>query len=304
MATDPTTDELLDPAFLGRLRTLAVRLRRRRRLKKQGAQQTPSSGHTREFKDHRHYSHGDDYRAIDWRLYARLDRMFVRVFEEIQELHVHVLVDASRSLLEPHAEKRRDALRVAMAVSYLALSGGHRLSLHSLRPGGIVRELPPIKGQGHVHALLKHAAALPFDGAVDLDRCLASFRPGADRRGCAFVITDAYGTDPFASAEALRRLRGWPLECHVVRVHAPAEAAPDRLGELRLEDVETGAARRLWLVQADLDRYRDLYARFADDLARTCSACEVGYWAWSTDVPFDDQFVRLLERGGALARSA
>jgi uncharacterized protein (DUF58 family) len=303
MPADAIAEELLDPAFLGRLRTLFVKLRRRRRLKRQGVQQSPSAGHTREFKDHRHYASGDDYRAIDWRLYARLDRLFVRVFEEIQELHVHVLVDASASMAEPHPEKRRDAARLAVALGYLALSSGHRLSLHSLRATGggkAQRELPPLKGQGHVLALLRHAAQMSFGGEVELGRALASFRPGADRRGVAFLISDAYGSDPFRSAEALQTLRSWPMEAHLVRVHHPDEAAPGLAGELRLEDVEGGAARRLWLTRDDLDRYRALYASFGEELARCCAAMEVGHCAWSTGEAFEDQFISLLERGGAL----
>ena len=96
--------ELFDAKFLGRLRTLFFKLRKRRQLQKRGAQQTPAAGFTREFKDHRHYTPGDDYRAIDWRLYARLDRPFIRIFEEVQEYHVHILLDRSRSMIEPHPE--------------------------------------------------------------------------------------------------------------------------------------------------------------------------------------------------------
>ena len=72
-----TRDQLFDAAFLDRLRLLAIRLRKRRQLMRRGAQSTTASGFTREFKDYRHYAKGEDYRAIDWRLYARLDKLFV-----------------------------------------------------------------------------------------------------------------------------------------------------------------------------------------------------------------------------------
>ena len=73
-------EELFDAAFLDRLRMLAVRLRKRRQLMRRGNQSTPSTGYTREFKDYRHYTPKEDYRAIDWRLYARLDKLFVRIY--------------------------------------------------------------------------------------------------------------------------------------------------------------------------------------------------------------------------------
>ena len=124
-------EDLFDSQFLDRLRTLALRLRKRRSLMKRGAQSTPATGFTREFKDYRHYTARDDFRAIDWRLYARLEKLFVRLYEEVQELHVHIVVDTSGSMARPFAEKRRQALRFAVALAYLGLSGQHRVSLHA-----------------------------------------------------------------------------------------------------------------------------------------------------------------------------
>ena len=92
--------DLFDADFLGRLRTLFFKLRKRRQLAKKGLQSSPAAGITREFKDYRHYTPGDDFRTIDWRLYARLERMFIRIFEEVQEYHVHILVDRSGSMVD------------------------------------------------------------------------------------------------------------------------------------------------------------------------------------------------------------
>src|SRR5262245_5290873 len=111
--------EIFDPQFLDRLRLLYFKLRKRRQLQKPGAQATPASGFTREFKDHRQYSPGDDFRLIDWRMFARLEKMFIRIFEEVQELHVHILIDRSRSMVEPYAEKRVAALQLAVGLAYL-----------------------------------------------------------------------------------------------------------------------------------------------------------------------------------------
>ena len=119
-------EDLFDAAFLDRLRSLAVRLRKRRMLTRRGAQSTPATGFTREFKDYRHYTPREDYRAIDWRLYARLDKLFVRLYEETQELNLHVIVDTSASMARPFADKRRQALRFAVALARpLSLAGAY-----------------------------------------------------------------------------------------------------------------------------------------------------------------------------------
>src|SRR5215208_2474256 len=125
-------EELFDPRFLGRLRALFFRLRKRRALRRKGVQTSPTAGFTREFKDRRHYTSGDDFRTIDWRVFARLERLFVRVFEEVQEFHVHVLIDCSGSMAEPYPEKRVAALRLAAALVFLGLASQHRVSLFSL----------------------------------------------------------------------------------------------------------------------------------------------------------------------------
>ncbi len=304
MVAEPGTvmtsdDDLFDPQFLDRLRVLALQVRRRRRQRRQGPAQTPAAGHTREFKDHRHYARGDDYRSIDWRVFARLDRLFVRVFEEVQEYHVHVLLDRSTSMSEPCPRKRRDALRLTVALGYLALSGGHRLSLHSLGDT-CRRELPPLKGQGHVHRLVEHCRALAFGGLCDLRTSLPRFNAGAERRGIAFVISDCLGGDPAQALPALRTMRSWPAESHLIQIIDPLERAPELDGELRLEDVETGEQRRVWLTRDDLTRYQVAFQAWCGEISRSCAGWELDHVAWDTAQPFEEQFLAFLERGSAL----
>ncbi len=296
--------ELFDAKFLGRLRTLFFKLRKRRQLQKRGgSQQSPAEGFTREFKDHRHYTPGDDYRAIDWRLYARLDRPFIRIFEEIQEFHVHILVDRSRSMVEPFAQKRVLALRVAAALAYLALVSQHRVSIHSLA-GELRRETQPLKGQGHVHLLLKLLAEMEFDGQTDLVGACRQFRPSRDRRGLVFVVSDLFGASPEMATEALAQAAHWPAETHVVQVLHPREGDPDLEGEIRLVDVETAEVRRIWMTRRELARYVQAFAGFLDGIRRYCMSRQINYFPWTTDRPFEDGFLELLSRGSSLAGRA
>jgi uncharacterized protein (DUF58 family) len=292
--------ELFDPKFLSSLRTLFFKLRKRRQLRRKGAQQTLAAGHTREFKDHRHYVPGDDYRAVDWRLYARLGRLFIRIFEEIQEYHIHVIVDRSRSMTEPFPEKRVTALRLAAAVAYLGLIAQHRVSLMTLGTE-CARELPPLKGQGHVHDILRRLAALEFGGETHLTGALRGFRPSRDRRGIVFMVSDLFGRSPEQAEEAVQQATSWPAETHVVQVIHPREAEPDLEGELRLLDVETGEARRIWLTKRDAERYARAFSDFREGVERACLRREIDYMAWPTDRVFEEGFIELLSRGSQLA---
>jgi uncharacterized protein (DUF58 family) len=263
-------------------------------------QSTPTAGFTREFKDHRHYVPGDDYRAIDWRLFARLNKTFIRVFEEVQEFHIHILLDRSQSMVEPYRQKGILAMRLAVALAYLGLVNGHRVSLLTIGDG-VRRELPPLKGQGHIHDVLTLFSTLEFGGASDLGPSLKQFRPSRDRRGIVFLISDLLGREPETIDTTLKQAISWPAETHVIQILDPREIAPDLEGEIRLVDVETGELRRVWLTRRELERYQTEFRAWLENLQRVCMRNRLNYLSWTADRPFDDMFLQLLSRGSSLA---
>jgi len=303
--TQPTgagngAEPLFDPAFLAQLRSLFFKLRSRRRLNRRGAQPTPATGFTREFKDHRQYTSGDDYREIDWRLFARLERLFIRLFEEIQEFHVHVIIDTSTSMAEPHGAKRIVGLRLAAALSYLAMINGHRVSLLTLGDR-VNQELPPLKGQGHIHNLLRYLGGLEYDGVTALGRSMRGFRPARDRKGIVFLVSDMFGRSLDDATEAVQAMGRWPVESHIIQVVHPEELQPDMEGELQLLDVETGEVRRMWLTRRDMDAYTETFERFIERVHQKCTSHQVNHLLWTTDHAFEEMFLKLLSRGSALA---
>lgn len=299
----PADEEIFDPEFLDRLRALFLRLRKRKQLRKKGLQSTPATGFTREFKDFRHYTAKDDYRSIDWRLYARLDRLFIRLYEEIQEFHVHVVVDTSASMLHPFVEKRNTALKLAVALSYMGLVGHHRVSLYEMS-GKVGDPSPPLKGQGQFQRVLDFARSLPFTGKTDLESSFRDFQPSRRRYGIIFVISDLYGRDVDEAKEAIRHAVGWPGEVHIIQVYHPWEEKPDLEGEIQLVDVETHEQRRLWFTPRDKIRYENRYQLFINEIEFACQSRQIDYQRWRTDYPFDELFLDLLSRGSALAHGS
>jgi len=298
---EETNNELFDAAFLDRLRTLAVRLRKRRQLTRRGNQSTPSAGNTREFKDYRHYSPREDYRAIDWRLYARLDRLFVRLYEETQELNLHIVVDASASMMTPFADKRRQALRFAVALAYLGLSGQQRVSLYSMSDS-VRQELPPLRGQGNTEKFIQVLSGMSFGGLTDLQRCFESFRPGRQRYGVIFVISDFFGRDAGSTLDAVAHAAAWPGETHFVQILHPEEREPSMEGEIELDEVETGERRRFWFTQRDAKRYTETFDRFVQSLSLSCAGRQIGFMQCTTDESFEERFLDLLSQGSLVTR--
>jgi len=300
MAAQTTDDEIFDAQFLDRLRALFLRLRKRRQLKKKGIQNTPAAGFTREFKDFRHYTPNDDYRSIDWRLYARLDRLFIRLYEEIQEFHIHVVTDTSASMGQPFDEKRITALKLTVALSYLGLVGQHRVSVYQMGEK-ISDPLPPMKGQGNIQRIIDYARNLRFAGETSLEKSFKSFQPSRQRYGIIFVISDLYGQGIEEAREAIRHASGWPGEVHLIQVFHPGEEKPDLEGEVQLIDVETLENRRVWFTPADKKRYEETYQQFVQGIEKACQDRQIDYQPWRTDYPFEDVFLELLSRGSALA---
>lgn len=296
-------EDLFDASFLDRLRVLALRLRKRRQLMRRGAQSSPATGFTREFKDYRHYTPREDYRAIDWRLYARLDKLFVRLYEETQELNLHILLDTSTSMAQPFPEKRRQALRFAVALAYLALSVQQRVSVYSMSDT-VHQELPPLRGQGNIEKVIQAVSKLKFDGLTNMKRCFEEYRPSKQRYGIIFVISDFFGHEIGSATEAVARVSAWPGENHFLQIIHPEERQPELEGELELAEVETGERRRFWLTKKDVQRYVETFDAFSENLARECASHRVDFLQISSNEAFEERFLDLLVRGSALAGGA
>lgn len=294
-------EEWFEPAFLDRLRALFLRLRKRRRHRwsAKNLRHMPAAAHNREFRDYRSYSVNDDFRSVDWRVYARLGRLFVRLFEELQDYQVHLLIDTSSSMDRPDGRKRRDVLRLAVALGYLGLIGHHRVSLHTMRDR-VVPVMPAVKGQGSIHRLIDVLHKVEFGGSTNLRACFEGFRPVRHHYAVTFVLSDLLGHEVEITEQALRRVGSWPGETHVVQILDRQERAPDGDGEVHLTDGETGEERRMWLIRSDLQRYQELFEGFLGTVERACASRQVDYLLWMTDRDFEESFTDLMDRGSVL----
>ncbi|MEM7396584.1 MAG: DUF58 domain-containing protein [Verrucomicrobiota bacterium] len=163
-AMETNRHDLFDTEFLDSLRHLSLRLRRRRSLHRQGSETAGASGATKEFRDFRSYAPMDDVRSIDWGVYARLEKLVIRLYEDLQEVPVTIAIDVSHSMAAPHAEKQRLTLRIAVALAYLGALNQHRVSVFSME-AGLTPVLSPFKNGAAVNHLIEALVALPFGGA-------------------------------------------------------------------------------------------------------------------------------------------
>ena len=295
----PAAPLLFDSAFLAKLEQLHVLARKIFRGEHHAERRSRQSGSSLEFADYRNYAFGDDLRSIDWNVYARLDRLFIKLFEQEQDLDVHFLIDASASMRwAPHADgtpKLDQSRRIAAALSYIALANLDRVNL-AWFGATLGRDLGLSRGKSQFHKVLDFLRAAPEpEGATALLPSLRAFAQRMKRRGLVFVISDCL--DPAGYEEALSLLRYHQFEVHIVQVLDPAELRPPVSGDLRLTECETGEMYEITATDALLTRYHEQVDSFLRDLETFCLRRGIGYATATTAVPFEDLVLRVLRDG-------
>lgn len=291
-------DEVFDEAFLRKLERLDLVARKLRSGAMRGERRSTKRGQSVEFADFRLYSHGDDLRRVDWNVYARTERAFIKLFVEEEDRTVHLLLDCSPSMDwgADSAHKLTWARRAAAALGYIALAGLDRVSLATLGEG-VAGQLAGQRGTRAFFRLLDFLGNTgPVAGAGDLDAALTAYAGRARQPGPAFVFSDLLVAG--GGKAGLTALAAHGYEPNVIHILAPDELDPALAGELQLIDSETGATRDLTVDEAALRRYRRGLADWQRDLAAFCAGRGWPYLPISTATPFEDVILNALRRGG------
>lgn len=284
--------EVLDYLHIVARKILSGQLKAERRSKQKGV--------SVEFMDHRPYAPGDDFRFIDWAVFFRTEQLFLKLFEEQEDLHIYLLIDCSGSMDFGMPYKWHYARRLAAAIGYLGLAGLDRVHVmpFSKTVARSAAETLRIRGKGKVFRLLDFLSGLDAQGETDLTGALQGFAAGRHKRGLAVVISDLYDVNGVTGA--LSALRYQKFDPYVIHVVSPQEAQPELLGDLRLLDGETGRYRDVTLNERLLRRYREAFAGYCASVESLCRSKEIGYVRCRTDVPFQDAIVYMLRRGKLL----
>lgn len=299
-----TRDELFDEAFLRKLERLEIVARKLRAGILRGERRSLKRGQSVEFADFRAYSHGDDLRRVDWNVYARFERAFIKLFVEEEDRTVHVILDTSPSMDWGNgaAHKLTFGRRTAAALGYIALGGLDRVAL-ATAGAGLTGRSPSFRGTGALFRIFDFLAAdapewVPAGQGTDLDAALAEYAARGRNPGPLFLISDLLGAGARGGRAGLTALLAHGYEPNVIHTLSPDELDPPLRGELRLVDRETGAARELTVDDAALARYRRGLDTWRDDLAAWCGRRTIPYLPVDTGTPFEDLLLTALQRGG------
>ncbi len=283
----------LDASVLQRLDNLTLLTRRSMATGRPGRRRSPLAGSSMEFSDFRRYAPGDDFRRIDWRAYARLERLFLRVFEAEENITVTVLIDCSASMQHGTPSKAELATTLAAALAYIALKcedsvvvGALTDRLVSFRRAG--------SGKNSVWSIGDYLSHMPTSGSTDLNRALYDLGRIAPGPGLTIIISDFLAPGGYQTGvRAVRQLR---QEVALLQILSPDELDPDIQGEWRLRDSEGSGHVEVSVSVGVLQAYRERLAAFTSELAAFAHSNMASYTSISSDTSIIDVVQRLLRQ--------
>ncbi len=293
-------DELLGSHLMSSLDRLDIVARKIFSGKTQGERKSRRRGSSVEFADYRQYTAGDDLRFIDWNVYARLDRLFMKIFLEEEELTLGIAIDASASMEYGNPNKFDFTRRLAMALGYIALSSHNKVSLFSFNSDGVNR-LTNLRGNRRTRDMGKWLLDLiPTGGTSFVDACkvISTSRQG---RGVLVVLSDCLEDD--GVKQGLSYLVGGGWDVFVIQTLSPEEIAPldaGLEGDLRLEDAETGAECEITATAPLVAKYKQRLTQYCDAIREQCTRIGAGNIRVSTDVDMEQLLVEYLRGRGLL----
>ncbi len=223
MATAIRGQDLLSSEFLTQLERLAIVSRRAFRGRMRGERKSPRKGMSVEFSDYRQYGVGDDLRYVDWNIYGRLDRLYLKLFVDEEDLCLHLLLDGSGSMSFGEPSKLRYAARLAAALGFVGLVNHERVGVAVVRDR-MAEGWNPTRGRGQLLSLLDFAARLRAGGPTGLSEGLAAYALRSREAGVAVLISDLL--DPVGYEAGLKALLERRFDVHVIHVLAPEEMNP------------------------------------------------------------------------------
>jgi uncharacterized protein (DUF58 family) len=287
---DPT---VFDETFLRQLERLKLLMKAPVRGGLKGGRRSVRRGQSVEFADYRDYSLGDDLRQLDWNVLARLERLFVKLFVEEEDVTVTFLLDASASMGEGAPSKLLFAKRAAAALGYIGLASEDRVVVTGLA-GRVARRRVALRGSGRVFRLLADLSAIQaVEGPTDLAAAVRHAGAQLSGRGVAVLISDLL--DPEAD-RAIRELAATGSEVIILHVLSPQELEPELEGDLRLIDRETGESRDVTIDLAAIDAYKQRLVAWQTRLAETAAKRRISYVDLVTTLPIADLVFAELRR--------
>jgi uncharacterized protein (DUF58 family) len=287
--------KLLSPELLAQLERLELVTRKVFRGRMKGERRSKRKGQSVEFADFRSYVAGDDLRLLDWNMYARLDKLIIKLFLEEEDLHFYTLIDASMSMDFGTPTKLEYAKQLAAALAFVALIRADRVRVETLGQG--VNERGPVwRGRASVWRMLRHVEAIQPGEQTPLSTGVKNFCHRNPGRGIVVFISDLMEKAGYETA--LKYFVSHQVDCYVIHLLSQEELEPDVKGDLRLVDCEDRDEAEVTVSAPLLNRYRQTLNAFIAEAQQFCSRRGMRYLLANNQTPLDEVLATHLRRRG------
>ena len=290
-------NSLLDASLIAQLDHLELVVRRLFSGRTQGEKRSKRRGTGSEFADYRDYAQGDDLRHIDWNVYGRLDRLFLKLFHVEEDLRLSIFIDTSQSMDYGEPSKLLYAKRMAAAMAYVALANLDRVTIEAAN-GSSLDRLPPTRGKQQVWRLLEFLEELQAQGGTDLQDGLRQFSLRNSTPGMKVVISDFLDKRGFQNA--LKWVLKGGSEVVVVHVLSPQEVNPPIVGDLTLLDCEDGQIAEVSITAGLLKRYESNLKALVGGLRDYCRTRGLAYFFVQSSHPVEQVILNSMRRTGVM----
>jgi uncharacterized protein (DUF58 family) len=283
----------LQPEFLKRLERLRLVAKRLAASGLKGEHASSRKGFSLEFSDYRKYQMGDDLRYVDWNIYRRLERLFLKAFTAEEEMNVYLLLDASRSMAEGSPPKIEYAKTVAAALGYVGLKNLDRVGGGAFS-SDLRSSLALGRGKRQILSLFDFLGKLSCEGDTDLDVSVKSFSNLFPRPGLVVLLSDLL--DPHGWRAGLEEFLRRKNQLLIVHILDESESRVEARGDVSLFDVEGAGERKIFLDEGLVRAFQGEFGRYLEEIASFCLRREVDYLRTNTGTPFEDFVLLALRR--------
>ncbi len=286
--------KLIDADLMKKIERLSIASKRPFPGMTKGKRRSTKRGSSVEFADYRDYQLGDDFRFIDWNIYARLNKLLLKTFVEEENIYIHILLDNSVSMTFGTPSKLEYGKRLAAALAYIGLVDLDMVAVTTFAEN-LTGQIRRVRGKDQIFTLLNFLENTQPSQETRMDTSFKKYALTMTHPGVAIIISD-FLVPRTGWEEGLKALIYRNFDVNVIHVMSEEELHPTLSGELRLRDAETGEIKEITVTDRMLERYQGRLAAFCGDLNQFCTRNNVTYMRISASQPFEDLILKTLRR--------
>jgi len=291
------SEELLSADFINHLERLQIQSRKIIRGRMKGERRSPKKGQSVEFADFRNYVPGDDLRFLDWNVYARVEKLFVKLFMEEEDLSISILLDTSGSMQVGNPSKLQYAKKIAAALAYIGLRAQDRVSVFHMN-SRISNALTNMRGRSSAHRVFEFLNMAKSEGNTSLTAAAHEFVLKYRRKGVVFFISDFMDKRGFD--ETLKVLYQLESDVAVIQIFSDEEYNPDLSEDFSLIDIEDGTKVEISKSEYVQKMYKKTLEFFVDSIQQSCTKKGFTYAYAVNSQPFEELVLTTLRKYGLI----